>query len=94
MAKIQTVPVLSRLHRAATAIVEAGWLAAVVLVPLAVNPWGFNYELPKVALFRGLTLLMAAASLLAYAVRGVSRGAAISRWLRRPFVRPVLLVAG
>ncbi|MEA3397400.1 MAG: tetratricopeptide repeat protein, partial [Chloroflexota bacterium] len=60
----------------------------------AVNPWGFNYELPKVALFRGLTLLMAAASLLAYAVGGVSRGAAISRWLRRPLAWPVLLVAG
>ena len=94
--------VSSQLHRIATGLAEAGWLAAVVLVPLAVNPWGFNYELPKVALFRGLALLEAAAHLLAYAAfRGFrypeapsEPGIEIGRWLRRPLVRPILLVAG
>ncbi|MBU0705290.1 MAG: O-antigen ligase family protein, partial [Chloroflexi bacterium] len=116
---------VSRLHRTATGLVEVGWLAAVVLVPLVVNPWGFNYELPKVALFRGLALLMAAAHLLAFFVGGISDcgrrlqtpksgsgepshtsevspldcardrpDAEIGRWLRRPLVRPILLVAG
>ena len=36
------------MSRACGAALEATWLAAVLLVPLAVNPWGFNYELPKI----------------------------------------------
>ena len=109
MAKAQGASSLSRLHHVATAFVEAGWLAAVALVPLTVNPWSFNYELPKVVIFRALTLLMLAAHLLAYAVGGVSRrrfwareslptdaslNTEIGHWLRRPLVRPVLLVVG
>ncbi|MDY7075614.1 MAG: O-antigen ligase family protein [Chloroflexota bacterium] len=108
MTSVQAVsPPPSQLHRVANGIVEAGWLAAVVLVPLVVNPWGFNYELPKVTLFRGLMLLMATAHLLMYVVGGDSgrrnwaqgsppTGASIEigHWLSRPLVRPILLVAG
>ena len=100
MTTAQTVSPPSRLHRFAAALLEGGWLAAVVFVPLAVNPWGFNYELPKVALFRGLALLMLAAHFVAYGVGGVSRhrnraspGIEFGQWLRRPLVRPILLVA-
>lgn len=67
-------------------------MATVILVPLAVNPWGFNYQLPKVVLLRALTLLMVAAHLLALA-QG-SRPPDPHRWLRRPLVRPILLVTG
>lgn len=81
-----------RWHRATSAIVEAGWLATVVLVPLAVNPWGFNHELTRVALLRALTLLMAAAHLVALA--WAPQPPDLRRWLRRPLVRPTLLIAG
>lgn len=79
-----------RVERLAERGTEALWLAPVLLVPLAVNPGGLNHELPKAALFRGLVLLTAAAHLL---------GWAITRpywhpWIRRPLVRPLLLVAG
>ncbi|MBE9506428.1 MAG: O-antigen ligase family protein, partial [Chloroflexi bacterium] len=60
--------------------------------PLAVNPWGFNYELPKVALFRGLTLLMLAAHFVALAWAPTPPNP--RRWFSRPLVRPILLVAG
>lgn len=79
-------------RRVGIAVVEAGWLTAVFLVPLAVNPWGFNYSLPKVAIFRGLTLLMAAGHVLALAWSPGRPDA--RRWLRRPLVRPILLAAG
>jgi tetratricopeptide (TPR) repeat protein len=92
MAMAQTDVVSSRLHRTATALVEGCWLATVVLVPLAVNPWGLSYELPKVAIFRGLTLFLLAAHLLAIASSPVSLN--LWRWLSRSLVRPMLLVAG
>jgi tetratricopeptide (TPR) repeat protein len=79
-----------RTRRAAEAALEAGWLAAVLLVPLAVNPWGFNYELPKVALFRALTLFMAAAHILSL---GWSPPPQARRWLRLPLIGPILLLA-
>ncbi len=81
-----------RLSRAATAAIETLWLTAVVLVPLAVNPWGLTYELPKTALLRGLVLLMLAAHLLALAWSPARLDP--RRWLRRPLVRPTLLVGG
>jgi len=83
-------PSVSAVRRAAEVALEACWLAAVLLVPLAVNPWGFNYELPKVTLFRGLTLLMVAAHLLLLAW---SSPPSVRRWLQQPLVRPILLVA-
>ncbi|MFQ6100196.1 MAG: tetratricopeptide repeat protein [Anaerolineae bacterium] len=92
MASAQGLFSSSRFYRTATALVEAGWLAAIVLVPLAVNPWGLNYELPKVALFRALTLLMLAAHVLALAWEPCPPDP--RRWLHRPLVRPILLMAG
>ena len=50
-----------------THAMEAIWLAAAVLVPLAFNPWGGNaFELPKVLLLRGLVLLMGLAALIQF----------------------------
>jgi len=80
----------SRLYQGLTILVEVGWLAAIVLVPLVVNPWGLSHELPRVALLRALTLLMLAAHLCACAVKGTD----IGHWLGRPLVRPILLLAG
>lgn len=92
MTEVQGASASPRLHHVATTIVEAGWLVAILLVPLTVNPWGFNYELPKVAFFRGLVLLMAAAHVVALAWSSLSPNP--RRWLRRPLVRPILLVTG
>jgi len=83
---------LSGVRRLAGYITEALWLAAVTLVPLAVNLWGLAYEAPKVALFRGLVLLMAAAHFLVLAWAPWLPDP--RRWLRRPLVRPILGVAG
>lgn len=65
-------------------------MATVVLVPLAINPWGFSYELPKVAIFRGLTLLLLAPHLLVLTASPALTSP--RRWLCRPLVRPILLV--
>jgi tetratricopeptide (TPR) repeat protein len=89
---VQLAPPSSRLHRVATATVEVCWLATLVLVPLAVNPWGFNYGLPKVAVFRGLTLLMLAAHLLALAWSPTLPDP--RHWLRQSLILPILPVAG
>jgi tetratricopeptide (TPR) repeat protein len=100
MRSVQAVPSSCRLHRAATTALEAGWLATILLVPLAVNPWGFNYELPKVALFRGLVLLMAAVHVLILAWSpgrpdpSPSPSRSRSHGLHRPLVLAILLVAG
>lgn len=41
-------------------MLEALWLAAAIILPLALNPWGGNaFELPKALLLRALVLLMA-----------------------------------
>jgi len=86
-------PPPSRLYRLATAFIEVGWLAAIVLVPLTVNPWGLNHELHKAALLQILALLMAAADVVALAW-SPSPPPAPRHWLRRPLVRPILLVTG
>lgn len=92
MAKLQGTLSPKWLPRAAVTCVEAGWLTVVVLVPLAINPWSFHYELTKAALFRGIALLMLAAHLLTQA--WAPRPADLGRWFDRPLVRPILLVAG
>ena len=75
-------------------IILLEWLqvATLAFVPLAVNPWGFNYSLPKVVLFRALTLLALGAHLVTLAWRG--RPLRPRRWLRRPLTWPVLLIGG
>ncbi len=88
--KTRPVAWSTRRHHAAELAVEACWLAAIVLVPLAINPWGFNYELSKVALFRALTLLMAAAHVLSLAWGPAPDR---QRWLHRPLTRPIILIA-
>jgi len=50
-------------------VIEIGWLAAIFIVPLSFNIYGFNsYDLPKVALFRFITLLMLASWLVSLAI--------------------------
>ncbi|MEA3308658.1 MAG: O-antigen ligase family protein [Chloroflexota bacterium] len=61
-------------------------------VPLAINPWGLNYELPKVVTLRALILLTAGVYLLKMAPR--YRPLSLREWLRRPLVLPVLGFAG
>jgi tetratricopeptide (TPR) repeat protein len=65
-------------------------LLTVGLVPLAMNPWGLNYIIPKTALLRGLILLTSAAHVVALAWgNGALRP---RRWLGHPLVRPTLAV--
>lgn len=79
------------LLRITALLVESLWLATVLLVPLAVNPWGLAYELPKAALLRALTLLMLAAHFVALAWSSTLPDP--RNWLCAPLVRPILLVA-
>jgi tetratricopeptide (TPR) repeat protein len=85
----QTDDTTPRLNRIAAALAEGCCLTTVALVPLAVNPWGFGYELPQVVVFRGL--LLAAHLLTLASSRDVVD---LRRWLRRPTIRPILLVVG
>ena len=65
---------------------ELGWLAIVILVPLAINPWGSNaFELPKAALLQAFALTLGLIAL----VRMIETRAAIERargvWLALAF---------
>lgn len=52
-------------------VLEAGWLSAAVLVPLAFHPWGISaFDLPKSVLLQALVLLMGAAALALISGRG------------------------
>jgi tetratricopeptide (TPR) repeat protein/O-antigen ligase len=88
----QTDEAPTRLHGIASALAEGCWLAVVILVPLVINPWGLSYELPKVAIFRGLTLLLLASHLLVLTASPTLTSP--QRWLCRPLVSPILLVIG
>lgn len=82
---------LQKLSRVAASAAEALRVATAVAIPLAVNPWGMAYELPKAALFRGLVLTAAGAHILATAW-APSR----PQTRRRPLLFPVvaLVAAG
>ena len=50
-----------------TRAMEALWLAAAAMMPLAFNPWGANaFELPKALLLRALALLMGLVALIRF----------------------------
>src|SRR6266542_4272152 len=64
-----------RWHRLGVGGMEAGWLACLIAVPLAISPvLSLTFTADKVLLFRVLTELLAIAGLLL--------------WLRRPGLRP------
>lgn len=68
------------LRRFCRQFIEAGWLAAVILVPVYFNPSSTQiFEPDKIALLRSLAVLMAAAWLLR-AVAGVQGGRAAALW--------------
>ncbi len=79
--------------------IEAGWLAAVITVPLFFNVYSArSYEPDKMALLRSIASLM----LLAWVVATVEKGLGqrirqngfkpLWEWFRKPLVLPVLLV--
>jgi hypothetical protein len=88
-AKSPPVPArpFSRLHEICGGLMEACWLAAVVLVPLAYNPHGIAAFQPfKMACFRLLAAVLAAA----WVVRRIEAGPSA----KRPPATPLVVVLG
>jgi len=90
----------SRLALYCDRLLEAGWLAALILTPLFFDPYTNRiFELDKVALLRSLALLMSAAWVVKALEAGgrdaiQSGGGAFRRWLlRNPLALPALLFA-
>lgn len=89
-----------RLQRVSEAVVEAVWLAAVVVVPLLFNVSSArSFESDKTFALRFLVILGAGAALLGWVARPPTsrEGGWVSRVRRagtRPLVAPVLLLAG
>src|SRR4051794_32466647 len=69
-----------RRQRLGVGVMEAGWFACLIAVPLAISPvLSLTFTADKVLLFRVLTELLAIAGLLL--------------WLRRPRLRPAPVTA-
>ena len=86
------MPMPSRVAQFAARLVETGWLAAVMVVPLFFNVWSNRvFEPDKLTLLRSIALLMAAAGFVLWAEKGVPRpdGARLRSWLRTPLVAPI-----
>ena len=84
-------------------IIEAGWLAAVVAVPLFFNIYtARTFEPDKITLLRSIAGIMILAWIIMMVEQGVgnSGGASvpwserIRNWLKRPLVLPTLLLVG
>lgn len=75
----------------AARLAEAGWLLALIAIPLYFNVWTYRvFEPDKLTLLRSIALVMAAAALSQALLRRHVAG-----WqalLRRPLVRPLLLL--
>ena len=84
----------SRIARYSTRLIEACWLAAVIVTPLFFNVWSNRvFEPDKLTLMRSLALGILAASTIRLFEQGLPGVSALRAWLRRPFVRPVLLLS-
>lgn len=83
----------TRASQYAARLVETGWLAAVIVVPVFFNVWSNRvFEPDKLTLLRSITLVMAV-GLLAWVVeRGRREGDSLRRWLRVPLVAPILVL--
>ncbi len=84
-------------------IIEAGWLAAVVVVPLFFNIYSSRvFEPDKISLLRSIALLMIAAWLVKVMEELIDRGrttpaggeGGVSAFFRLPLVLPTLLLVG
>lgn len=88
----------SRFSRICDAIIEAGWLAALVLAPLFFNTFSNRvFEPDKIHLVRSIALLMAVAWLVQLLDSGLRRpsGASFRSHLRStPLVLPTLILVG
>ena len=95
-----------RLHSFCQRVVEVGWLAAILIVPVAFDIYGFEiYLFPKVAIFRFITLLTLAAWLVSLGsvrnLKALNSAPSLScktsldirRFLAKPVIIPVLLFA-
>ena len=85
----------SRLAAYARRLIETGWLAAVIVVPLFFNVWSNRvFEPDKLTLLRSLTLMMAAAGVVIWVERGMPRpnADAIRQVFKLPLVMPFALL--
>ena len=83
-------------------VIEAGWLAALIVVPLFFNVWSSRvFEPDKLAFLRSIALVMIAAWLVKTIERATSKGKSgakgeelspglLEKWLRVPVVLPTL----
>ena len=75
-------PAVSRLESFCEGVIEAGWLAVLLLVPVYFNVYSKqSFDLDKAVLFRVIALLMAGAWVLEVATGG--RATEIMEWGRR-----------
>lgn len=81
----------SRIAQYSARLIETGWLAAVIVVPLYFDVWSFRvFEPDKLALLRSIALVMLAAGLVYQWERGLPARAAVRGWLATPLVVPAL----
>ena len=85
-------------------VIEAGWLAALVVVPLFFNVWSSRvFEPDKLAFLRSIALIMIAAWVIKTMERAMAHGGGgpkdreaapglLEKWLRVPVVLPTLLL--
>ncbi len=93
----------SKLRGFCEAFIEAGWLAALILVPLFFNIYSSRvFEPDKISLLRALALLMLGAWIVKQAdlysasatrAESPSLGDRLRSWLRTPLVLPTLILA-
>ncbi len=82
----------------ATKLIEAGWLAAVVTIPLFFNIYtARTFEPDKLTLMRSIVTVMVLAWLVKLleegAQSGSTAGSRFNRWLKKPMTLPVILIA-
>jgi len=84
----------SRIAQYSARLIEAGWLAAVMVVPLFFDVWSNRvFEPDKLTLLRSIALAMAAAALALRLEKGMPARGAVRTWLATPLVWPVLLLS-
>lgn len=81
----------TRASRYAAWLVETGWLAAVVAVPVFFNVWSNRvFEPDKLSLLRTIALVMAVGLGAWFVERGRRSGSGWREWIATPLVAPVL----